>query len=441
MDESGIETVFIDQGSQTMAVQRKPEPADALDIAAVVRILADHVQFLAKCTLAGLIGFLVLSFLLPRRYEAVTRLMPPDNKSSISPMMTAVATQVPLSLAADLLNGRSTGAVFVGILKSRTVSDRLIERFDLRHVYGVKYMEDARTKLAKNTSIVEESQSGIITITVTDPTPQGAANLARAYVEELDRLSALLTTSAAHRERVFIEERLKVVKQDLDSAAQDFSSFTSKNTAIDIPQQGKAMLEAVATLQGQLVAAEAELRGLDEIYTSSNVRVRAAQARVNELRSQLTKLGGGDAGADGSIDSMYPSIRKLPILGVTYADLYRRLAVQEAVFETLTKEYEMAKVQEAKEIPTVRLLDPAAVPEKKSFPPRLLISVLGTSLAFVVGICWVIGCEAWRRVDPQDPQKMLVAELLTTFSLQVHNLRQRRRNLSDPDSRDRRHPT
>src|SRR5208283_5859115 len=232
-----------------------------------------------------------------------------------------------------------------------TVQDRLIEQFDLRRVYGSSKMkmEDARNSLAKHTGISEDRKSGIIIITVTDHDPQLAAALAGAYVKELDRLVAEVSTSAARRERIFLEERLHAVKQDLDASATKFSEFASKNTAIDIPAQGKAMVEAAATLQGQLIAAESELRGLEAMYTDQNVRVRALRARVAELRAQLGKIG-GDSGAAGALSSksdpsLYPSIRQLPLLGVTYADLYRQTKIEETVFELLTQQYELAKVQ------------------------------------------------------------------------------------------------
>src|SRR4029077_127180 len=150
------------------------------------------------------------------------------------------------------------------------------------------------------------------------------AAMAQAYVDELDRLVAQVSTSSARRERVFLEERLQKVKGELDSAARNFSDFASKNTAIDIPAQGKAMVEAAATLQGQLIAAQSELSGLQQIYTGNNVRVRAAEARIKELQQKLNEFGG--AGTHDELEgdhSLYPSIRKLPLLGVRYADLYR----------------------------------------------------------------------------------------------------------------------
>jgi capsule polysaccharide export protein KpsE/RkpR len=227
-----------------------------------------------------------------------------------------------------------------------------------------------------------------------------------------------LSTSSARRERIFLEERLKAVSLDLEAAEKDFSQFSSKNTAIDIKEQGKAMVEAAATLQGQYIAAQSELEGLKQVYTDNNVRVRSVRARIAELKRQLEKLGGkGELPSDPSgqqADFLYPSIRKLPLLGVTYADLYRRTRVQEAVFESLTKEYELAKVQEVKEIPTVKVLDSPNIPERKSFPPRLLIMFLGTVFAFGLATTWVFGKTAWDHTDSNNPKKAFAQEVFTT---------------------------
>jgi hypothetical protein len=148
--------------------------------------------------------------------------------------------------------------------------------------------------------------------------------------------------------------------------------------------------------------------------------VRTVKARIDELRHQLEKLGGKGESAttvsDQPGDSMYPSIRKLPLLGVAYADLYRRTKIQEAVLETLTKEYEMAKVQEVKEIPTVKVLDPAHIPDKKSFPPRLVLIFLGTALGVTLAVVWVFGSEMWYGTDASDPRKLFAQEVFSTVS-------------------------
>ncbi len=213
------------------------------------------------------------------------------------------------------------------------------------------------------------------------------------------------------------------MQSDLENAEKDFSQFASKNNAIDIKEQGRAMVEAAATLEGQLIAARSELEGLKQVYSDNNVRVRATEARVSELQSQLEKIGGkGEStsspnGAQG--DPLYPSIRKLPLLGVTYADLYRRTKVQEAVFEALTQQYELAKVQEAKETPSVKILDEPRVPERKSFPPRLLIMTLCTMLALMAAAIYLLGRASWAQVDQTDPAKVLAFEVFQTVNARM----------------------
>jgi capsule polysaccharide export protein KpsE/RkpR len=319
-------------------------------------------------------------------------------------------------LAGDLLGFKTSGSLFIGILRSRTVEDRIIDKFSLKSVYGVPRMQDARRRLEENTQISEDRKSGIIAIGVTDHSPQRAAAIAQSYIAELDRLVVDLNTSAAHRERVFLEDRLKSVKQDLDSSSKEFSEFSSKNTAIDIKEQGKAMVEAAASLQGHLIASQAELEGLRPIYTANNVRVRAVQARIDELQKKLEQMGNGDLGnaaAIGGNDSLYPSIRKLPLLAVTYSDLYRKTKIQETIFEVLTQQCEMAKVQEAKETPSVKILDEPIVPERKSFPPRLLIMFMGALFSLMLGTIWVFGSTNWQNMDPQHPAKLLAQDTFT----------------------------
>jgi capsule polysaccharide export protein KpsE/RkpR len=322
------------------------------------------------------------------------------------------------AVTGDLLGVKSTGALFVGIVRSRTVEDRIIEEFNLKEVYGAARMEDARASLEDRFTVSEDRKSGIITISVTDKSRLRARDMAQSFVRELDRVVAQVSTSAARRERQFLEERLKTVKEELDQAAQEFSQFASKNTAIDIKEQGRTMVEAAATLQGHLIAAQSELEGVRQIYTENNARVRALRSRIEELQRQLNKLGGepgrtGNPGNPGNSEkkSLYPSIRELPVLGVTYADLYRRTKIAEVVYELLTQQYELAKVQEAKEIPTVKVLDAPVLPEKKSFPPRMAILALGGVFAFSLGAGWVLGGARWAATEASDPGKMLAQEV------------------------------
>jgi uncharacterized protein involved in exopolysaccharide biosynthesis len=390
---------------------------------AKLRLLWDASDRLRRAASLGLIVGALVAFLLPVKYESTAQLMPPDPQSGSSmAMLAALSSKTGSSLegvSSELLGIKSSGALFLGILASRTVQDRLNARFNLKKVYRRHLDEDARRDLTENTRAWEERHSGIITIAVTDHDRKRAAEITAAYVDELNRLVAELSTSAAHRERIFLEQRLAAVKSNLDRVSEQFSQFASKNTAIDIKEQGRAMIEVAANLTGQLIAAESELTGLEQIYTGNNVRVRAVEARIRELRTKLTELGGADTGpATRQIPTAkqpYPTLRELPLLGVTYSDLYRETKIQESVYETLTEQYELAKVQEAKETPTVRVLDAPVVPETRSFPPRLQIIFFSICLAVMARAFGILGRAHWQAIDAADPLKVFVQEVWDTF--------------------------
>jgi len=404
-----------------------------------LRILWNRRQFLVRAVLAGMAFGCLLAFVLPVEYQSSAQLMPPDTQSGAGmAMLASLAARNGNGLGAvagDLLGIKSSGALFIGVLRSQTSQNRLIQQFDLRKVYGKRLFIDARTTLDENTSISEDRKSGIITISVTDRNPQRAAALASAYVDQLNSLVSELSTSSAHRERVFLEERLKVAKQDLDDASNQLAQFSSKNNTLDIQQEGKAMLDAAGTIAGEMITAQSQLEGLRQIYTDDNPRVRSLNARVGELRKQLAKLGGTQiTGADGgrsfasqSADAgpvqasglPYPTIRSLPLLGAKYADYYRRAKIQETVYELLTEQYELAKVQEAKETPSVKVLDPARIPERKSFPPRLVIMFFGTFLISALSVVWVLGTARWEEIDPQDPRKVFAQEVVGTLKARM----------------------
>ena len=406
----------------TPAQPDTPEASE--NTVAHLRVLWGNRGLLFRVALYSMLASTLLALIIPARYESTARLMPPDSPATSGLALAAAAMSGNAGgiggLASDFLGFRTTSDVFVGVLTSRTALDNLIQQFDLKKLYRARLMEDARKNLAQHTAISVDRKSQIITVTVTDRSPQRAAAMSQAYVEELNHLVAELSTSSARRERIFLEERLQSVNKDLESAEKDFSQFASKNTAIDVKAQGVAMVEAAAGLQGELIAAQSEFEGLRQIYSDNNVRVRSVKARIEELQRQLEKLGGkGESTTRVSAqpgESMYPSIRKLPLLGVAYADLYRRTMIQQAVLETLTKEYEMAKVQEAKEIPMVKVLDAAIVPDKRSFPPRRVIVFLGTSFALAFAVVWIFGNEAWRGIGAGDPRKVFAQEVFTTVS-------------------------
>lgn len=369
--------------------------------------LLRHRWYILGRTLIFALIFTILAIVIPRKYESVAQLMPPDESSSLGTVNSSAERVAGLAgLPPDLLGGGDTqGALFSKILTSQSAEDTIIGRFDLRKSYGVRYVQDARRVLERNTKISLDRKSGVLTISVRDKDRGRAQTICQAYVDELNQLSNQLSTSSARREREFLEERLKVIKKELDASAASLGRFSSKNNTLDISQEGKAMVEAVAALEAQLVSAEAELDGLKESYGEKNVRVTAAEARVAELRRNLQMQAGRDSSPSVDTSLPYPSIRDLPLIGVTYSDLLQQTEINASIYETLTKEYEMAKVQEAKDIPTVRLLDPPSFPEEP-VPGRRLFVIFGGVLGLVLSAIWVY----WKEVHPEALRTGLAAQ-------------------------------
>jgi uncharacterized protein involved in exopolysaccharide biosynthesis len=395
-------------------------------------LLWHHRRLLARVTAISLVVSLGVAFVIPKQYTAVTSIMPPDQQGSGAMVLAALSGRggglgALGSLAGGLLGEHTTTALFVNLLQSGTVSGHLINRFDLKHVYHKRYNVDTAKHLTRVTKITDDKKSGVITIKVEDRDPVRARDLAQGYLDELNRLVTQTSTSTAHRERVFIEQRLHAVQDDLERAQLELSEFSSKNSTVDIREQTRAMVDAGARVQGELLVEQSGLQSLRQIYGDRNVRVRETEARIAALQGDLKKMTGSsaplapenpgnhsreDAGDKGEL---YPPLRQLPRLAVPYADLYRRVKVQEAVFELLTQQYEMARIEEAKDVPVVRVIDPPGVPEKKSFPPRLLVALLFTFVSFTVTASLVIMRERWCMVDPTDPRKRLAAEILSVL--------------------------
>lgn len=392
-----------------------------------VAVLWDRRRTLLRIAVIALGLSLIIAFTIPKRYESTARIMPPENSNSGTAMLAALAGRSLGgldglgSLAASFLGAHGTSALFVDLLRSGTVSGDLIDRFDLQKAYHKRYRVDTAKYLARHTSIADDKKSGVITVTVTDTDPRRARDLAQGYLDELNMLVNRTSTSSAHRERIFIERRLDAVKSDLEIAQQALSNFSSTHSTIDIHEQTRAMVDAGAKIEGELVATQGELDSLRQIYGDSNIRVRSAEARIADLKRVLVKMGGtseqlspagetaesGDSTTGTAVDELYPPLRQLPRLAVPYADLYRTVKVQEAVFELLTQQYEIARIQEAKDIPAVSVIDSPGIPEKKSFPPRLPLALLLTMFAIGVTAAGMLFEYRWMRVDPTDPRRQL----------------------------------
>lgn len=406
---------------------------------AYARLLWPQRMLIAKATLAGLLAGCLIALLIPRTYEATVQLMPPDSatlsgsSTLLGMIMGGMANGTSGSgssgssagglagAVGDLLGNQRPGPLLIGILTSRTLSDHIIDRFDLRKIYGKKTYIATRKKLLSRTAFQEDKKSGIISMAIRDRDPSRATAMAQAYIDELNRVLSVVNNSAASREREFLEHRLAEMNLELQSATKDLSEFSSKNATLDPENQGKAMLDAAAILQGQLVAARSELSGLEQIYTSENVRVRSLRAHITELEQQVNELGGKGYSGSDKLDpnALYPSVRQLPVLDRQYADLYRRAKVDETVFQLLTEAYEMAKVQEAKDTPSAKVLDAPKMPERPSNLPRPFVAVLLAFVTLIGTSVWLIADQQWSR---QDPYRQFLTEVVTGTRQQLRDL-------------------
>jgi capsule polysaccharide export protein KpsE/RkpR len=394
-------------------------------------VLWEHRRMLVRVTGIALVVSLTIAFLIPKEYKSVASIMPPEPQNSTTMMLAALTARQPGlgalgGLASGLLGGHSSGALFMDLLRSGTVSDHLIDRFNLQHVYHKRYRIDTAKHLAHLTKISEDKKSGVITIAIEDTDRVRARDLAQGYLDELNKLVTRTNTSSAHRERVFIEQRLHAVQQNLEEAELELSRFSSRNSAVDIKEQTRAMVDVGARVQAELLVGQSSLQSLRQIYGDSNVRVREAQARIAALQAELAKMTGSSvptapeqsenpadaAPASGGAGELYPPLKQLPGLAVPYTDLYRRVRVQETVFELLTQQYEMARLEEARDVPAISVIDPPGIPEKKAFPPRLLLSLLLTFLAFTGASALILVRKRWEALSADDPRRVLAANVL-----------------------------
>ncbi|WP_263352958.1 GumC family protein [Acidicapsa acidisoli] len=385
---------------------------------------------MARTAGVSLVLALVIAFTLPKQYESGARIMPPSNSMGGAAVLAALAGRAGGSLgslgalASGFLGGGGNTALFIDLLRSGTVSGHLIDRFDLQRIYHKRYRIDTAKYLAHHTKIVDDKKSGVITLTVTDTDPARARDIAQGYLDELNRLVNSTNTSSAHQERLFIEKRLHGVQEDLQKAQQQLSQFSSTHATIDIKEQGRAMVDAAARLQAQLIVEQSGLDSLRQTYGDGNVRIRSAQARISELQAQIAKMGGSskaipaddsatvdDTATASRSEDLYPPLRQLPRLAVPYANLYRGVQVQEAVYELLTQQYELARIQEAKDVPVVSVIDAPGIPEKKSFPPRLLLALLITAISVVIASAFILFRDQWMHVPADDPRKALALEI------------------------------
>jgi len=367
---------------------------DEIDLTELFRALSLRWRLILGITAASAAVALVVSLLLPVYYKAETRIFPPqDRGSNLAAQLMGQAGGL-IALAGGAAGVKSQGELFVGMAKSRTVLDRMVDRFDLMKRYKGKYREDARKNLLALLKVQEDRKSGIISLTVEDRDPKRAADMANAFVEELKSLAGGLAISEAGQRRMFFEEQIRHTKETLARAEEEVKGFQQRTGAFQIDAQAKAIIEGIANLRARIAAKEVEAKVLRSFATAQNPDLQRIEEEVRALRTELEKV---ELGKGRGFDPLM-STDRIPAIGTEYLRTLRQLKFNETLYELLVKQYELAKLDEARDAVVIQVIDRAVPPERKSGPRRAQIVLLATAtMFFLSSIIVLLLVHPWKK--------------------------------------------
>lgn len=340
-----------------------------------------------------------ISLLLPNIYTGTTRILPPQGQSSSSALLAQLGGLA--SLAGGIAGVKNPNDLYVGMLKSRTVADDLIQRFDLNKLYDEKYQSNTRKDLEKRTEITS-GKNGIITIEADDEDPKRAAELANAYVDELFKLTQVLAVTEASQRRLFFERQFEQARDKLAKAEADARQAMDKGGLVQVEGQGRAIIENTARLRGQITVKEVQIGAMRTYATENNPDLKLAQQELESLKRELARIEGTLGGKTGNG-------REHDRSGIDSVGLLRNVKHQETVYELLAKQFELAKIDEAKDSAVVQVMDKAIEPDRKSSPKRALIVLLSALAALLIGMLWAFFREgvAKAKSDPEKASRLL----------------------------------
>lgn len=378
------------------------EDISLLDILLVV---AERKHIVFWVTAAFAILAVLVSLILPSSYTATVTLLPPQQNIS---MGAALASQFgSMSGVAALAGGsllRNPNEMFVGMLRSRTVEDKMIEDFGLMQEYHKSYLTDARKAFEKHTTVDGSGKDNLIRISVEDRDPGRAAKLANGYVDRFRSLSQHLAITEASQRRLFFEQELDKAKNNLGDAEEALKETEQKTGLIQLDSQARALIESAASLRAQITAREVQIQGMETYATGENAQLVQARTELDSLRAQLAKLGGSE---DNSNELIVPK-GAVPAAGLEYARKLRDVKYAETIYEILARQFEVAKLDEAREGALIQVVDVAVPPDKRSFPKRGLIVIGATAFGFLMGIFSALVQAGLSRMkaDPEASSKL-----------------------------------
>lgn len=382
--------------------------ASSINLLDYLHVLVKGKKIIVISTVAFALAAAAYSLSLPNVYTATTLIVAgDDDKGSIAGVMAQFGG------LASLAGGTAFGAptkvdLYITMLGTNSIKDPIIDRFKLMEIYQSKLRSGAYNALNRNVNVSSGKKDGVITISVDDKDPKRAAAIANAYVEELGNMTLRLNLAGAKDNRSFLEGRLSAAKNDLANAEDALKAFQQKNKAVSVTDQAQASIQVVAALKSQLISAEVQLNTLRSQLTDSSSEVKNVKATISNLRSQIAGLEANH------LKSSIPSIGSIPELGQEYVRLLRNFKVQEALVETLTKQYEMVKLTESKDVSPIQVIQKATVPEQKSKPVRSKLVLLGGLAGFFISMVYVFLRESISRIGEEDQRRW--NEIKTSFS-------------------------
>ena len=305
---------------------------------------------------------IAVSYAMTPTFTATTRILPPQQGGGAAALIASQLGSL-AGLAGAAAGIKNPADQYVTFLRSTTIADRIIDRFKLREQYAEEFIEDVRKELERNSAINAGAKDGIITIEVEDPSPARAAQLANAYVEELQKLANTLAVTEAAQRRAYFESQVQQVGDRLNKAEASLKESGVSTSTMNV--EPRAAVEVVARLRAAVTAAEIKVSILASMMTERNPDYRLAIKELSELREQLARTEAGASQAS-----------QAPKGGERYISKYREFKYQEALFELMAKQLELAKLDEGREASLVQVIDKAIPPEKKSWPRRGAIAIL-----------------------------------------------------------------
>jgi uncharacterized protein involved in exopolysaccharide biosynthesis len=399
----------LDQDKDKPAEQQLLPAAGRRNLLDLFIILAKHKFLILGVTAGAAVLSLIISLLLPTYYTATTRILPPQQNQSMAMAMLGQLGPLISATAGKDLGLRNPNDLYVSMLRSQTIEDALLNQFSLLSRYKEKYRVDARRHLESLTEIVD-GNVGVISVAVDDRDPRQAAAIANAYIDELTKLTKTLAVTEASKQRLFFEREVHSAADDLASAEQAMKQTEEHTGIIQLDNQSKVMLQSYADLRAQVANKEVQVQSMRSFASDQNPRLIRAEQELAALRSQLSRfeLGTGD---NSPTDV---GLKKVPGAGLEYMRKLREVKYRETLLELLTKQYEVARIDEAKDASIIQVLDPASIPERKSWPHRAIIVLLATLLFFQLSLVWAYVAESWQHAK-DDPQHFARLQILKMY--------------------------